>query len=809
MDYSRIEKKWQQYWEDTRLHSFNHSNISNKYYVMEMLPYPSGANLHLGHWYNYGPSDSFARFKKMQGYEVFQPMGFDAFGLPAENYAIKTGIHPKDSTYKNIRTMEVQLKNMGTMFDWDAEIKTCEPDYYRWTQWLFLQFFKNGLAYRKQSPVNWCGSCNTVIANEQVIDGGCERCGTTIERRNMNQWFFKITNYADELLEHLDNLDWPEKTKLMQRNWIGRSTGGEVDFVCGTGDIITVFTTRADTLPGVSFVVIAPEHPLVSKLTTPDNLDAVTRYCEAASHISDIDRLSTAKEKTGSFTGSYAINPFNGEQVPVYVADYVLYTYGTGAVMGVAAHDTRDYDFAAKYSLSVKRVVKSADGADDTLPYTGDGVLVNCGEFDGLSSEAARTDIIKHLESKGQARLKTNFRLRDWSVSRQRFWGCPIPVIHCDHCGVVPVPEDQLPVELPYDVNFTPDGQSPLRNHSAYSNVKCPVCGRDAHRDHDTLDTFVCSSWYFLRYPDAHNSKAAFDTDLINKIMPVDKYIGGAEHACMHLLYARFFTKALRDMGLVNFDEPFKSLVHQGLIMGPDGFKMSKSRGNIINPDSYVTDYGSDVFRMYLMFGFSYIEGGPWSDDGIKALSRFAERIERIVTKHAAPYPDNNTPHTAADKELLYALNYCIKEVTKDLEAFSFNTAIARMMELINAIYKYDGISGNNPALLRSVIINYIRLLAPFAPHISEELYSLTGHDGSIFLSSYPVCDPSKLLKDEVEIVVQFNGKVKHKLTISSGLDRQATEQAALSDPKIIALLDGATPKKVIVVPAKLVNIVV
>lgn len=803
MDYKAIEQKWNKIWQENNLDAFDKSKADKKYYVLEMFSYPSGANLHLGHWYNYGPTDSFARFKRMQGYEVFQPMGFDAFGLPAENYAIKTGIHPKDSTMKNIATMEKQLKNMGAMFDWNAELYTCSPEYYKWTQWLFLQLYKKGLAYQKLSPVNWCSSCNTVIANEQVVDGKCERCGTEIVRKEMTQWFFKITDYAEELLRDLDKIDWPEKTKLMQRNWIGRSEGGEVEFTLENGDVFRVFTTRADTLYGVSYVVLAPEHPLVDKITTPEQKEAVAAYKAETAKASDIDRLSTAKEKTGCFTGAYCINPVNGEKVPVWIADYCLATYGTGAVMGVPAHDTRDFEFAEKFGLPVKRVVKSADGSDDALPHVEYGVNVNSAEFDGMKTADAKRAILKKLEKAGKGGIKVNYRLRDWSVSRQRYWGAPIPVIHCPHCGAVPVPEKDLPVELPYNVNFTPDGKSPLGKCEEFMNVTCPVCGAPARRDADTLDTFVCSSWYYLRYPDAKNADKPFDGQLIDKMLPVDKYVGGAEHACMHLLYSRFITKALRDMGYIHFDEPFKSLVHQGVILGPDGTRMSKSKGNIINPDKYVDEYGSDTFRMYLMFGFSYMEGGPWSDDGIKSVSKFLDRVERMVLKD---HPAENIDK-AAEKELAYALNYCIKCVTADMEAFSFNTAIARIMELVNTMYKTDG--KVSPRLMKETSEALIKILAPIVPHIAEELYSLKGNKDSVFNASYPVCDESKLVKDEIELAVQINSRVKAKINVPSSADNAEIEKIALSDPKVIEALAGAAVKKVIVIKGRLINLVV
>lgn len=807
MDLRQIESKWQKIWADTGLYKFNRDRVDKKWYVLEMFSYPSGAKLHAGHWYNYGPADSYARFKRMQGYEVFQPMGFDAFGLPAENYAIKTGIHPHDSTMKNIATMEEQLKKIGAMYDWDYEVCTCLPEYYKWTQWLFLQLYKHGLAYRKAAPVNWCPSCNTVLANEQVIQGECERCGSTVVRKNLTQWFFKITDYADELLEGLDKLDWPEKTKLMQKNWIGKSYGGEIEFaVKGREEKFRVFTTRADTAFGVTYVVLAPENPLVDVITTPECKAAVEEYKYNASKVTEIDRLASNREKTGVMTGAYAINPVNGREVPILVADYVLASYGTGAVMGVAAHDERDYVFAKKLGLPIERVVKSADGSPDELPYTDYGVMVNSGEFDGMSSEEGKIAVIKKLEKEGKGALKTNYRLRDWLVSRQRYWGAPIPMIHCEHCGVVPVPEEDLPVRLPYNVDFTPDGVSPLAKCEEFMNVKCPVCGRPARRDPDTLDTFVCSSWYYLRYPDNKNDKEAFDRKWIDKMLPVDKYIGGAEHACMHLLYARFFTKALRDMGYLDFDEPFLSLVHQGTILGSDGNKMSKSRGNVVSPDDSIAKYGADVFRVYLMFGFSYVEGGPWNENGLDSIGRFFDRVERAVKKCYEVEFEDRAPEKA-EKELNYVRNATIKAVSADIETFSFNTALARIMEFVNAIYAYDAAVSKKSALFKDCVKDLVLLLAPFAPHFSEELWEMLGQPYSVFNQRYPVADEKALVRDEVELAVQVNSKLRARITVPAGAERGEIESAAREAVK--AQLGGAEPKKIIIVPGRLVNLIV
>lgn len=812
MAYStETDRKWQKKWEETKLYKFDQDKIDKKLYCLEMFSYPSGANLHVGHWYNYGLTDSWARMKRMQGYNVFHPQGFDAFGLPAENYAIKTGVHPKDSTYKNIATMETQLKQMGATFDWDYEVITCDPEYYKWTQWIFLKLYEKGLAYRKKAPVNWCPSCKTVLANEQVIDGACERCKNEVTKRDLTQWFYKITEYAQELLDCLPGLDWPEKTKKIQTNWIGRSEGAEIIFQAADTDVeFKVFTTRPDTLYGATYVVLAPESELVDKITSVECKKSVEEYKEAAKKQTDIERMSTVREKTGVFTGAYAINPVNGGKIPIWIADYVLSGYGTGCIMAVPAHDERDFEFAEKFKLPIIRVIKSEDGSEDALPFTDHGIMVNSGEFNGMKSEDAKKGITEKLKSSGKAEFKVNYRLRDWLVSRQRYWGSPIPVVHCDHCGVVPVPEKELPVVLPYNVQFTPDGESPLAKCEEYINTACPKCGAPAKRDPDTLDTFVCSSWYYLRYPDNKNSEKAFDTAWIDKMLPVDKYVGGAEHAAMHLLYARFFTKALRDMGCLHFDEPFLSLVHQGTILGPDGNRMSKSKGNTISPDDYITEHGSDVFRMYLGFGFAYTEGGPWSDDGIKAISRFISRVERMVESAVSDGKLSEKEPGKDEKELNYIRNASIKGVSEDAEKFQFNTSIARLMELINALYKYDSSAvSKDMGLYIDTIKDLIKLLAPFAPHFAEEMWEKLGMEYSIFDEKWPEWDNNALVKDEVELAVQLNGKVKDKIMLQSGLDREQTEKAAMQDDKVKALIEGRDVVKVIAVPGKLVNIVV
>ena len=807
-----VDKKWQEKWEKEELYKFNPENLDKKLYTLEMFSYPSGSQLHAGHWFNYGPVDTWARLKRMQGYNVFQPMGFDAFGLPAENFAIKTGIHPQDSTYKNIETMEQQLKAMGAMFNWESEVVTCDPEYYKWTQWLFLQLYKKGLAYRKNAPVNRCPSCNTVLANEQVVDGACERCNTEVTKKELTQWFLKITDYADELLDKLDDLEKKKKTVAMQKHWIGRSTGAEVTFKVKNSDLsFDVFTTRVDTLNGVTYVVLAPENKLVDKLTADENKAAVEEYKELAAKQSEIERQSITKEKTGVFTGSYAINPINGREVPIWISDYVLATYGTGAVMAVPAHDERDFAFATKFNLPIERVIAAKNGEETELPYCEHGVLVNSGEFDGLETAEAKEKIVEKLASQNLGSMKVNFRLRDWLVSRQRYWGAPIPMIYCDKCGTVPVPEDQLPVKLPYDVEFAPDGKSPLAKSEEFKKCTCPQCGGEATRECDTLDTFVCSSWYYLRYPDSKNSEKAFDPEIINKMLPVDKYVGGPEHACMHLLYARFITKALRDMGYLTFDEPFTSLTHQGLILGPDGLKMSKSKGNTISPDDYIKQHGSDVFRMYLMFGFAYTEGGAWSDDGIKSVARFVDRIERTLDSANEAIKAGNGKSTIdkAEKELNFWRHTAIKGVSEDGDKMQFNTAIARMMEFVNALSKYMQEETKNLDFLKEVILDFIRLLAPFAPHFSEEQCNLAGNATSVFNEAWPTFDPKALVKDEVEIAIQINGKIKNRINVASDLDEEGIKAAALNDDVIKQNTEGKTVVKVIVIKGRLVNIVV
>ncbi len=806
MTYSKaIDQKWQKKWAETGLYRFDENTNAEKLYCLEMFSYPSGASLHCGHWYNFAPMDTWSRFKKMQGYNVFHPMGFDSFGLPAENYAIKTGIHPKDSTKNSVEVMTRQLTEMGSNYDWNYTLSTCEEPYYKWTQWIFLQLYKKGLAYQKESAVNWCPSCQTVLANEQVKEGCCDRCGSEVFQKKMKQWFFKITDYADELLESIDALNWPEKTKKIQKNWIGKSYGSLITFDIDNGMQLKAFTTRADTLFGLSYVVIAPEHDAVAALTKPEQKEAVEAYVAAAAKVKEIERMSTERERTGVFTGSYATNPVDGRKVPVWVADYVIASYGTGFVMAVPAHDERDYDFATKHYLPISTVIVDKNGVEQPLPFCEHGKLVNSAEFTGMTTEEAIPAIVEKLAKEGKGELTTMFRLRDWGISRQRYWGAPIPMIHCPHCGVVPVPEADLPVKLPYDVEFRPDGESPLKRSPEFMHVKCPVCGADAERDPDTMDTFVDSSWYFLRYPDNKNDTEAFNKDIINKIGPVDMYVGGPEHATMHLLYARFITKALRDMGYLNFDEPFPRLLHQGMILGVDGQKMSKSKGNTVTPDTFVDKYGADVCRLFFEFAFSYTDGGPWSDAGIESMARFVKRVEALFEK-ATALPDNGAEMGKAEKELDFVRNATIKAITRDLEVVQFNTSLARMMEYLNALNDY--VQGPvNKAFLNECLKTYVLLFAPFAPHVSEELWEQLGYDYSVHAQKWPEVNEAALQKDDMVIVVQTNGKLRGQFEIAKSTDKDTiiatakeTIQDFLGDKEII---------KEIYVPNKLVNLVI
>ncbi len=812
MNYSKsTDKKWQEKWKEANIYKYNPDSKKEKLYTLEMFSYPSGAKLHLGHWFNFGPADSFARLKKMQGYNVFHPMGFDAFGLPAENYAIKTGIHPEDSTKKNIETMKKQLEEMGGSYDWDYSVETCMPDYYKWTQWIFLKLYEAGLTYKKEAPVNWCDSCKTVLANEQVINGKCERCGTEVVKKKLSQWFFKITDYAEELLEDLKDLDWPESTKKIQTNWIGKSEGAEIVFKTEDGKHdIKIFTTRPDTLQGVTYVVLAPESKLVKEITTEEYKENVENYIAETLKLTEIDRMSAERVKTGTFTGAYAINPLNGDKVPIWIADYVLEDYGTGNVMAVPAHDERDYQFATKYNLPIKEVIKPKDEKEEYhLPYTEYGVLVNSGKYNNLTTEEAKKQIVADLEKEGIGKKTINYRLKDWLVSRQRYWGAPIPIIYCDKCGIVPVPEKDLPVLLPYNVEFKPDGVSPLKKSEEFMHCKCPKCGGDATREADTLDTFVCSSWYYLRYPNAKNDKEAFNKELTNKLLPVDVYVGGKEHAAMHLIYARFMTKAMRDLGYLNFDEPFTKLIHQGMILGPDGNKMSKSKGNTVSPDTYIDKYGADVFRMYLMFGFDYQKGGPWDDKGIEAMVKYFTRVETLIEKVKDLQTQENAKIGTPEKDLLRLMNQTIKSMTMNIESFQFNTAIARNMELLNAINSYLNTDNVNNALVLNVTETFIKLLAPLAPHFAEEEWHVFGKTTFIYNEEWPTINEKDLKGGTVNIPVQVNGKLKTCVAVDAEINPKDMLDIIKKDEKVAKILSENTVKKEIYVPGKIFNIVI
>lgn len=817
--FSEIESKWRSYWDDNKIYKTDFSKTDKKCYALVMFIYPSGAKLHCGHWYNYGPTDSWARFRKLKGYNVFEPMGYDAFGLPAENYAVKTGIHPKDSTLTNIDDIREQLKRIGCMYDWDAELATCAPEYYKWNQWLFLQLYKKGLAYRKNAPVNWCPSCQTVLANEQVLgDGGCERCGTAVIQKNLTQWFFKITKYAEELLSGLEKINWPEKTKLMQKNWIGKSVGTEVNFkVENSNEIITVFTTRPDTLFGVTYVVIAPEHTLVDKLTAPEFKSRVEKYREEIKSLTEIERTSTVKEKTGVPIGAYAVNPVNNERIPIWIADYALATYGTGCVMAVPAHDERDFEFAKKFSLPIKKVIlQKGTNPEDKLKeaFVDPGIMINSGEFDGVDSETGIEKVSDFLEKKDLGKRKINYRLRDWLISRQRYWGTPIPIIHCPKCGEIPVDETELPVELPYEVEFKPTGESPLAGNAKFINVKCPKCGSDSKRDPDTMDTFVDSSWYYFRYLNPKIKESIFDSKLTDKWIPVDMYVGGAEHATMHLLYARFIHKFLRDIGLTKSDEPFMNLVHQGTITN-QGAKMSKSKGNVVNPDDFIVKYGSDVFRMYLMFMGPYEMGGDWSDKGIVGVDRFVNKTYDVYNLFPGLIKNVKSKNifdiaslTEEEKIIYKKVNQTIAKIEIEYEHFRFNTAIASLMELVNELWKNLSKCGDEIKLF--ALEKLAIILAPAAPHLAEECRVILGSEKSIFeMESWPESDPKALIEDVVAIAIQINGKLRATIDFPKDSDELTVKTAAKKDSKILKYIENKTIVKEIFVKNKILNIVV
>ena len=817
-----IEAKWQKYWEENKTFKVEMDKDKPKSYVLEMFPYPSG-NLHMGHVRNYSIGDVIARFRTMKGFNVLHPMGWDSFGMPAENAAIKHNIPPKKWTLENIANMTRQLKALGLSYDWDREVTTCKEDYYKWTQWFFELFYKRGLAVKKESAVNWCDTCNTVLANEQVIDGKCWRCDHEVVKKDLSQWFFKITDYADELLKDLDLLPgWPERVKTMQHNWIGRSEGLEFSFeIPALNDTVAVYTTRPDTAYGVTFMALAAEHPLIKKICENNpKADEINAFCERVRNQSEIERTSSESEKEGVFTGVYCINPFTGRKVEIWVTNYVLYDYGTGAVMGVPTGDQRDWMFADKYGIekivTICPIGKELKLEEMTCAYEEkEGMLVNSGEFTGMEMHKAMSAIMDKAEAEGFGKRRVNYRLRDWLISRQRYWGAPIPIIYCPHCGEVLVPEDQLPVRLPEDVSFTAGAKSPLATSEEFVHCKCPKCGADATRETDTMDTFLCSSWYYLRYTDAHNDKMPFDKDVNNYWGPVDQYIGGIEHAILHLLYSRFFVKVLRDAGLVDYDEPFSNLLTQGMVI-KDGAKMSKSLGNVVSPEEILSKYGADTARLFILFAAPPERELEWSDQGVEGSFRFLNRIWRIVQAFETVLEQKVTEYdhsnlSEADKDLRRVLHGSIKKVTNDIETrFNFNTAISTMMELVNALYAYkEAVKEPNAGLVYEAISDLIKMMSPFVPHITEELWrGAIDANSSVHEQSWPECDEEALKVDNVEIVLQVNGKVRGRLTVPAEATKEELEKIAMADANVQAHIGDATVRKVICVPGRLVNIV-
>ena len=801
-NHKNVESKWQKTWAENDQYKTDTLDTSKpNYYTLEMFPYPSG-KIHMGHVRNYSIGDVVARFKKMEGYNVLHPMGWDSFGLPAENAAIKHGIHPHKWTMENIEDMKGQLKLLGLSYDWDREVATSTPEYYKFTQEIFLKFLEHGLAYKKKSFVNWCPSCETVLANEQVVQGQCERCDSVVVKKDLEQWYFKTTQYAEELLQDLDTLDgWPEKVKLMQKNWIGKSTGAEIVFdIDGTDKSMTVFTTRPDTVYGVTYMVLAPEYDLVKELVAGTEYEADVDAFVAKMHtMTEIERTSTDVEKEGMFIGKYVVNPLTGEKAPIWIANYVLADYGTGAIMAVPAHDERDGEFAQKYDLEIIPVIDE------------DNKMINSGDFNGMDASEAFDKIIEKIEEMNRGKKTVNYRLRDWLLSRQRYWGCPIPVVYCDTCGVVPEKKENLPVLLPTDVEFTGKGESPLTTSKEFMTTACPCCGKEARREVDTMDTFVDSSWYFLRYIDPKNTENIFDSEVVNKWMPVDQYIGGVEHAIMHLLYSRFFVKAFNDMGLIDFKEPFKNLLTQGMVL-KEGSKMSKSKGNVVSPLEIIEEFGADTARLFVLFAAPPERDLDWSEQGVEGCYRFLNRVYRLVDElsEVAKSDTNMGELTKEDKAMRYTIHATLKKVTEDLsEKFGFNTAISALMELINEMYKYKELDNRNNAVIKEGIETIVTILAPFTPHIGEELWTMIGKEGSVFDISWPKYDETALVKDEVEVVVQVNGKVRGKLTVGANVSRDEMQELAMADEKIKALVEGKTIVKVVAVPKKLVNIVV
>ena len=801
-DFKKIEDKWQKIWTENDQYKTDTTDSSKpNYYTLEMFPYPSG-NIHMGHVRNYSIGDVVARFKKMEGYNVLHPMGWDSFGLPAENAAIKHGVHPHKWTMANIEDMKAQLKLLGLSYDWEREVATSTPEYYRFTQEIFLKFLEAGLAYKKKSFVNWCPSCETVLANEQVVGGQCERCDAVVVKKDLEQWYFKTTAFAEELLNDLDTLDgWPEKVKTMQRNWIGKSNGAELIFdIDGTDKSMTVYTTRPDTTYGVTFMVLAPESELVQELVKGTEYEAdVNAFIQKMHTKTEIERTASDVEKEGMFIGKYVINPVNGKKIPVWIANYVLADYGTGAIMAVPAHDDRDRDFAEKFNLDIIPVIDE------------DNKMINSEEFNGMDAKDAFEGVVEKLAKENRGKKTVNYRLRDWLLSRQRYWGCPIPVVYCDDCGIVPVDKKDLPVLLPTDVEFTGKGESPLTTSKEFATTACPCCGKEARREVDTMDTFVDSSWYFLRYIDPKNTEEPFSKEMVNKWMPVDQYIGGVEHAIMHLLYSRFFVKAFKSMGMLDFDEPFKNLLTQGMVL-MDGSKMSKSKGNTVSPIEIINKYGADTARLFVLFAAPPERDLDWSEQGVEGCFRFLNRVYRLVDELAEVAKSNAEVKTVTkeDKAMRLVIHSTLKKVTTDLsEKFGFNTAIAALMELINEMYKYKELDTRNDGIIREGIETIITILAPFTPHIGEELWTMIGKEGSVFNISWPSYDESALVQDEVEVIVQVNGKLRAKVSMDANISREDMEKVAMEDAKVQAAIEGKDVVKVIAVPKKLVNIVV
>lgn len=819
-NFTEIEKKWQDVWEKEDAFKTVEDYDKEKYYVLEMFPYPSG-KLHMGHVRNYSIGDVIARFKRLKGYNVLHPMGWDSFGLPAENAAIKNDIHPAIWTDSNIAEMHSQLQGLGFSYDWDREVATCKEEYYKWMQWIFIQFYNKGLAYKKDNPVNWCPSCQTVLANEQVVDGCCERCHTPVTKKRLSQWYLKITDYADRLLKDLDKMPgWPEKVKLMQKNWIGRSTGAEVTFeIENFSKKLQIYTTRPDTLFGVTYMVLAPEHPFVPELTNGTEYEAAVKaYQEECQHKSEIERTSLTKEKTGVFTGCYGINPVNGKKVPIFISDYVMMDYGTGAIMAVPAHDQRDFEFAKKFDLDIVPVVDSQNPEIDinnlTEAFVAEGTMINSGKYTGMNNKEAIEEITKDLEADGLGKAQVNYKLRDWLISRQRYWGCPIPMVYCEECGWVPEKEENLPVKLPTDVEFTGKGDSPLKTSKTFGETTCPCCGKKAVREFDTMDTFVDSSWYFLRYCDAHNSEKPFDKKKADYWMNVDQYIGGVEHAILHLLYARFFQMVMHDLGLVDAEEPFDNLLTQGMVI-KDGAKMSKSLGNIVSPEEIQAKYGADTARLFILFAAPPEKELDWSDAGVEGSYRFLNRVYRLVQEYVNEIrgdfrgSETITIQSAEDKALNFQLNATVKKVTEDAGGrFSFNTAISSIMELVNALYKYKQGEVNVP-LMNDAIEKLILILNPFVPHITEELWNDLGHEDRVYQQNWPEFDPAALELETVEIIVQVNGKLKDKMAFEKNAEKSAIEEAALASERVQDAIAGKSVVKTIVVPNKLINFVV